>query len=91
VRTCLRSVACSISAKAASSLPADRYASVGDLIADVARYQAGERVEAMPEGALLWLERFYRKYKAAVWLIGAYAVLRVGFEMVRAWMRSRGS
>jgi serine/threonine protein kinase len=78
-----------IVAKATSPLPADRYAGVSDLVADVARFQAGERVEAMPEGWLLWLGRFYRKYKAAVWLVGAYAVLRIGFELVRAWMQSR--
>ena len=75
--------------KATAASPADRYASVAELAQDVARFQAGERLEAVPESIGIKLRRFYRKYRAAVWLVGTYAVLRIGFEVVRAWMRSR--
>jgi serine/threonine protein kinase len=79
-----RSIA-AIVAKATAAPPQERYASVVDLAADVARSQAGEAVTALPEGALTKLARIHRKYRAAVWLVATYAVLRIGFEVVRTW------
>ncbi len=78
-----------IVAKATAQEPSDRYERVLDLLADVERFQAGERVEAVGEGLAPRLRRFYRKYRAAVWLVGTYAVLRLGFEVVRIWMHGR--
>jgi len=78
-----------IVATATAARPADRYPGVLELAADVLRFQAGDRVTALPDGPLAWLGRCYRKYRAAVWLVATYAVLRIGFEVVRAWLAAR--
>ncbi|MFO1078380.1 MAG: serine/threonine-protein kinase [Planctomycetota bacterium] len=70
--------------KATAAQPAARYASVPELAADVARAAQGLPVSALPEGPLALLARFYRHNRAAVWLVLAYAVLRIGFELVRS-------
>jgi eukaryotic-like serine/threonine-protein kinase len=76
--------------KATAEHPVDRYASVLDLAADVARFQAGEAVQAMPDGLFARIARGYRRYRLAVWLVLSYAVLRFGFELVRVWMGHSG-
>jgi serine/threonine protein kinase len=78
-----------VAAKASAAAAADRYDSVAALAADVARAAAGEPVTALREGPLLWLQRQYRRYRLAVWLVVSYAVLRVGFELVRLSLQSR--
>ncbi len=80
-----------IAAKASTDRAADRYPSVADLLADVARFQAGEEVSALPGGLLRKLARFQRKYRAAIWLVAAYALMRVAFELFRLWRESRNS
>ncbi len=80
-----------IAKKASAEHAAERYPSVVDLLADVARFQAGEEVSALPGGVLRKLARFQRKYRAAIWLVAAYAVMRVGFELLRLWRESRNS
>jgi serine/threonine protein kinase len=80
-----------IAAKAGAARSADRYATVAELLADLARLQAGEEVLALPGGLGLKLLRFYRKYRAAIWLVAAYALMRVAFELYRVWQDSKNS
>ncbi|HUR29572.1 MAG TPA: serine/threonine-protein kinase [Planctomycetota bacterium] len=80
-----------IATKAAAEDPADRYASVLELLADVQRFQAGSPVSALPDDAWTKLARFSRKYRAAIWLVAAYAVMRVGFELFRFWLENKNS
>ena len=74
-----------IVAKATSMLPSDRYTKVLELQADVRRFQAGEEVHALPDNVWTKLARFYRRYRAAIWLVAAYAIMRIGFELFRSW------
>jgi eukaryotic-like serine/threonine-protein kinase len=53
-----------------------RYQSVDALAADVARFQAQERVEAYRESAVERLVRVYRRYEAPILLIVAYIFMR---------------
>jgi len=78
-----------IAAKACAPQPDDRYATVADLARDVARWQAGDAVAALPERWPQQLARHYRRYRVVYWLIGSYVVLRVAFELARPWFASR--
>ena len=80
-----------IAAKASAERAVERYSSVLELLADVARFQAGEEVSALPGNWLRKLARFQRKYRAAIWLVAAYAVMRVAFELFRLWRESKNS
>ncbi len=64
----------------------ERYRTVLELAADVARLQLGEAVRALPESWRERLARNYRRYRAACWLIGTYLVLRVAFELARPYL-----
>ncbi len=66
-----------ICAKATESDPANRYASVSDLSADVSRYLDGLPVSARNETVFEKAARFYRRYTIAILLIAAYLVMRV--------------
>lgn len=72
-----------IAAKATAERPEERYPTVLELAADVARAERGEPVSALPEGPFAALLRLYRTHRTAVWLVAGYAVLRVGFELLR--------
>jgi PAS domain-containing protein len=48
-------------------------------IEDLARYQAGEAVRALPEGPGMKLLRLYRQHRVAVWLVAAYLIARAAF------------
>jgi serine/threonine protein kinase len=63
-------------AKATESDPANRYASVSDLSADVSRYLDGLPVSARKETIFDKAVRFYRRYTVAILLITAYLVMR---------------
>jgi len=65
-----------IRAKATASDPANRYASVSDLSADVSRYLDGLPVSARKETVLEKGARFYRRYSVAILLIAAYLIVR---------------
>jgi hypothetical protein len=60
------------------------------LAEDVARFQAGEAVTALPESLLTLLARLHRRYRAAIWLVVAYVVIRIGFELVRQRLQAHG-
>jgi serine/threonine protein kinase len=68
-----------IAAKAMQPEKAARYADVQALLEDLARYQAGEAVRALPEGPGMKLLRLYRQHRVAVWLVAAYLVARAAF------------
>jgi serine/threonine protein kinase len=56
--------------------PGGRYADVQALAADVARYRAGDRVEAHQESFAERLVRVYRRYELPILLLVAYIVMR---------------
>jgi serine/threonine protein kinase len=65
-----------VCARALAAEPADRYPSAAALAADVARFRAGDPVEAYRE---TWLERamrLARRYQAAILLVAAYLLMR---------------
>jgi serine/threonine protein kinase len=80
-----------VAAKASADDPAFRYASVQELLTDVQHFQNGMPVTALPDGAWTKLARFSRKYRAAIWLVAAYAIMRVGFELFRSWVENKNS
>jgi serine/threonine protein kinase len=55
----------------------ERYASVGDLAADVRAFQAQDPVSAYPEGPLQKAGRIVSRYRVAIALVLAYMLLRV--------------
>jgi eukaryotic-like serine/threonine-protein kinase len=63
--------------KALAPEPVDRYASVAELAADVARFLAGQRVTAYPESILDTTRRLFANYRVAVLLILAYLAMRI--------------
>jgi eukaryotic-like serine/threonine-protein kinase len=65
-----------ICAKATEDDPANRYATVSDLSADVSRYLDGLPVSARRETILDKAIRFYRRHTVAILLILAYLVMR---------------
>lgn len=71
--------------KAVAVNPGDRYQSVAALAADVARYRAGEAVEAHAENPFERAARFGRTYRTPILLVVAYIVMRA----VVAWLAGR--
>ncbi len=65
-----------ICAKATQNDPANRYASVSELSADVSRYLDGLPVSARKETVFEKAARFYRRYTVAILLIAAYLIVR---------------
>jgi serine/threonine protein kinase len=65
-----------ICSKATTADPADRYASVSDLSADVSRYLDGLPISARRESLIEKIARFYRRNTIAILLIAAYLVAR---------------
>jgi serine/threonine protein kinase len=66
-----------VCARALAADPGARYASVGALAEDVARYRAGAAVDAHRENLLERAARVGRAYRAAILLVLAYIVMRV--------------
>ena len=66
-----------ICAKATKSDPANRYAKVPDLSADVSRYLDGLPVSARKETIFDKALRFYRRHTIAILLIAAYLAMRI--------------
>jgi serine/threonine protein kinase len=65
-----------VCAKALAADPSNRYLSAGALSADVARFRAGDSVEAYRENWLERLARLARRYRAAIVLVAAYLIMR---------------
>jgi serine/threonine-protein kinase len=66
-----------IARKAAASDPAQRYATVSALAADVSRFQSAEPVDAHRERLPERLGRLLSKHRVPVALVAAYLVMRV--------------
>ncbi len=66
-----------IAAKARRPDRADRYASVDELSADIARFLAGAAVEAHRETITDWTRRFTRRYRTPIALVLTYVVVRL--------------
>ena len=66
----------SVCDRAMAAAPEDRYASAAALAAEVARYRAGQAVEAHRESWVERVARFGRTYRAAILLVLAYIVMR---------------
>ena len=71
-----------IAAKCLANVPADRYADAAGVVADLARYRAGEAVEALPETVLDRAGRLAMKHLTLIVLVAAYLVMRV---LVAGW------
>ena len=67
----------SICARARAAAPEDRYPSVGDLAADVARYLDGLPVSAHPETVFAKAGRVAYRYRTPILLVLAYLIMRV--------------
>lgn len=65
-----------VSGKALAADPEERYSSASELAAEVARYLDGLPVAAYREGAVERLRRFGRRYRAAIYLVLAYVLMR---------------
>ena len=65
-----------ICARAMAATPEGRYPTAAALAADVARFRAGNAVDAYRESPLERAGRFVRTYRAAILLILAYIVMR---------------
>lgn len=63
--------------------PADRYADAAGVAADLARYRAGEAVEALPETVVDRTMRLAAKHLTLIVLVAAYLVMRT----LVAWWR----
>lgn len=75
-----------ICAKCLAKQPADRYATAGDLAADLRRFLNGELVEARPESALQRMSRWYGKNPRVAALTTALVVLLVGVAVGSTWV-----
>ena len=71
-----------ICAMAGTANPANRYASVTALAADVSCYLDGLPVSARKETLLDKAGRFYRRYNVAILLIAAYLLMRIVLLLV---------
>jgi len=72
-----------IIAKCLAHAPADRYADAAGVAADLARYRAGDAVEALPESIIDRAVRFGTRHLSIIVLIAAYVVMRA----LVAWWR----
>ncbi len=71
--------------RALAPSPGDRYPSAESLAADVARFRAGDPVEAHRENVFERLARWLHRYRVAVALVLAYLVMRVAIALF--WRR----
>jgi len=72
-----------IAARAMANDPAQRYAAVAPLAADIARFRAALPVEAYREGIIGRSTRIGRKYAVPIALVLAYLAMRVALLVVR--------
>ncbi|HUR19608.1 MAG TPA: serine/threonine-protein kinase [Vicinamibacterales bacterium] len=72
-----------IIAKCLAHSPADRYPDAAGVAADLARYRAGEAVDALPETIIDRIVRLAAKHLTLIVLVAAYLLMRV----LVAWWR----
>ena len=71
-----------ICAQAMAAQPGDRYASVGELAAEVERFLAALPVRAYPEGPVERVRRLAAKYRTPLLLVTAYLLMRILLALV---------
>jgi tetratricopeptide (TPR) repeat protein len=74
-----------IVAKALEKEKARRYASAGELAAEIRRHLSHEPIRARPASALYHLRKFARRHKALVLTTAAFLALLLGAGAVTAW------
>jgi eukaryotic-like serine/threonine-protein kinase len=74
-----------VCARALAADPSDRYSTVAELAADIARFRADEAVEAQRETLLDRAGRFGRTYRAAILLVLAYVIMRAVVAFTVGW------
>jgi serine/threonine protein kinase len=74
-----------ICARALSADPSERYQSVTDVAADVARYRAGQAVLAYEENGFERMVRVARAYRTAILLVLAYIFMRAVVALTAGW------
>ncbi len=74
-----------VCARALAADSSDRYSSVAELAADVARFRADEAVEAQRETVMDRAARFGRTYKVAILLVLAYVIMRAVVAFTVGW------
>lgn len=75
----------SMCAQALHPDPSGRYATVTDLAADVARYRAGQAIQAHPETLIEKALRLARTYRTAILLVLGYIIMRVAVAVTAGW------
>ena len=63
--------------RARATAPAERYATVAELAADVARYRGAEPVLAYRENVFERMTRVAARYQVAIGLVAAYLIMRL--------------
>jgi eukaryotic-like serine/threonine-protein kinase len=74
--------------KALAPDPTNRYATVQELIDDIDSFRSHKKVQAYPEGLLSPITRFVSKYRAAIFLILAYLLMRLVLILIDSLKRS---
>lgn len=75
----------SICARALATDQRDRYASAAELGEDIARYRAGEAVDAHPETALERVSRVAKRYRMPILLVLTYVIMRALIAFIAGW------
>ncbi|MGE3277480.1 MAG: serine/threonine-protein kinase [Vicinamibacterales bacterium] len=65
-----------VATRATAARPADRYASVTEVAAELVRFRDGQRVKAYAEPPWDRALRIYRRYRVPIWLVLAYMLMR---------------
>jgi serine/threonine protein kinase len=73
--------------KALAADPDHRYAAVQELIDDIDSLRSHKKVQAYPEGLLSPVKRFVSKYRAAIFLILAYLMMRLVLILIDSLKR----
>jgi serine/threonine protein kinase len=74
-----------IAAKCMRTVPAERYPSATAFLADIDRFEAGERVEAWSEPLWHRVQRFASRNSILLWLLAAYAAVKFVIFFLRAF------
>jgi serine/threonine protein kinase len=75
----------SICARALAVAPVDRYPSAAELGADIARYRAGDAVQAHRESAIERTARISKRYRMPILLVLTYVIMRTLVAVFAGW------
>jgi eukaryotic-like serine/threonine-protein kinase len=77
--------------KALEKDPARRYETANGLARDIRRHLEGDPVEAGPPSVMYRLKKFTRKYRGAIGIASAFAVLLLAATVVSIWLAIRAT